>query len=50
MLVTVAALKGGVGKTTTAVHIAGYLQAHAPTLLIDEREAREYEQEITCEH
>ena len=39
MLVTVAALKGGVGKTTTAVHLAGYLQQGARTLLIDEEGA-----------
>ncbi|MBX3623183.1 MAG: ParA family protein [Rhizobacter sp.] len=39
MLVTVAALKGGVGKTTTAVHLAGYLQQRARTLLIDEEGA-----------
>jgi chromosome partitioning protein len=35
MIVTVASLKGGVGKTTTAVHIASYLQQRKPTLLID---------------
>lgn len=27
--------KGGVGKTTTAVHLAAMLSSHAPTLLID---------------
>ena len=35
MLVTVASFKGGVAKTTTAVHIAAYLHMQAPTLLLD---------------
>ena len=35
MVITVASYKGGVGKSTTAVHIAAYLQRKAPTVLID---------------
>lgn len=35
MIVTVTSFKGGVGKTTTAVHLAAYLQTLAPTLLLD---------------
>ena len=40
MICTVASFKGGVGKTTTAVHLACYLQTKAPTLLIDGDENR----------
>jgi chromosome partitioning protein len=35
MIITVAAFKGGVGKSITALHLATYLQAKADTLLVD---------------
>ncbi|NJL81288.1 MAG: ParA family protein [Richelia sp. RM2_1_2] len=35
MIITVAAFKGGVAKSTTALHLATYLQSKADTLLVD---------------
>ncbi len=35
MIITVASFKGGVGKTTAAIHLAAFLQTQGETLLID---------------
>lgn len=35
MIITIASFKGGVGKTTAAVHLAAFLQSQGETLLID---------------
>jgi chromosome partitioning protein len=40
MIVTLAQAKGGVGKSTAAIHIAAYFQALAPTLLVDSDHVR----------
>jgi chromosome partitioning protein len=40
VIITVASHKGGVGKTTTAFHLASFLQETGPTLLLDGDETR----------
>lgn len=35
MIITTASFKGGVGKTTTAIHLAAFLQERGSTLLVD---------------
>jgi chromosome partitioning protein len=40
LIITVASYKGGVAKTTTAVHLAAYLHTLAPTLLLDGDDTR----------
>ncbi len=34
-MITAASFKGGVGKTTTALHLATYFHSKAATLLVD---------------
>lgn len=40
MIITVAGYKGGIGKTTTAVHLSAVLQKQGSTLLVDADENR----------
>jgi chromosome partitioning protein len=40
IIISITSSKGGVGKSTTAVHLAAYLQTLAPTLLLDGDDTR----------
>lgn len=40
MIITIAGYKGGIGKTTTAIHLAAVFNEQAPTLLVDADENR----------
>src|SRR5689334_19003460 len=40
MIITVASFKGGDGNTTTAVHLAAFVQTLAPTLLLHRDDTR----------
>ena len=40
VIITIAGYKGGIAKTTSAVHLAAFLQSKAPTLFIDSDENR----------
>jgi chromosome partitioning protein len=35
MIITIAQVKGGVGKTTAAIHVAAFMQTLAPTVFVD---------------
>ncbi len=35
MVISIVGYKGGVAKTTTAIHLAAFMQMHAPTVLVD---------------
>jgi chromosome partitioning protein len=40
MIITLANVKGGVGKSTAAIHLAAYFHTHGPTLLVDSDHVR----------